>query len=544
MPTHFSQQRRTLGTAATPTYMDAPERAQGSMVIIDRYDVTVRANAARMLAEKGRAPATTKPVTATTMLSFRVPPGKADASHAASRPGSACGSAGLLVQQTAGACCCTAAGASGSGSQPVAPMPVPPPEAATYARPASPNPACTSSLSQPACALPLAQQTGGRSPQARPSSASRSCRAAAASSELAAAKDDHAVEALRRAQSASILQREQRRAAAVEAAIAQASRPLTTVSKITANAAAAAAATANEIRARSDRDHSEIRAATYQPAEVESTVPTEQRLVSRLPLYTGYDQPAADRDHGYRLQEVLSPGAAAMFAQEAAALRRIRPSSASTGSLRTQAHPQQAHPQQAHPIRPNLTRPASAKQALWGEAKEPMGPTMAAAAASEAAPATLTPTTTPSVPTTAPADGTGGAVMGATAAALESMLVGHLHSTSPPRRPPPPRPPQPQPQPPSALWGAPDGVKSVPVATAAAGMPPSAASAASAASPPAVRYTPIAAANGHAEAARWERQEFPTHSGMPRRVHSEQLDAMLTSLLSKLEVRGELEFPA
>jgi streptogramin lyase len=91
------------------------------------------------------------------------------------------------------------------------------------------------------------------------------------------------------------------------------------------------------------------------------------------------------------------------------------------------------------------------------------------------------------------------------------------------------------------LWGAPDGVKSVPVATAAAGMPPSAASAASAASPPAVRYTPIAAANGHAEAARWERQDFPTHSGMPRRVHSEQLDAMLTSLLSKLEVRGELE---
>jgi len=541
MPTHFSQQRRTLGTAATPTYMDAPERAQGSMVIIDRYDVTVRANAARMLAEKGRAPATTKPVTATTMLSFRVPPGKADASHAASRPGSACGSAGLLVQQTAGACCCTAAGASASGSQPVAPMPAPPPEAATYARPASPNPACTSSLSQPACALPLAQQTGGRSPQARPSSASRSCRAAAASSELAAAKDDHAVEALRRAQSASILQREQRRAAAVEAAIAQASRPLTTVSKITANAAAAAAATANEIRARSDRDHSEIRAATYQPAEVESTVPTEHRLVSCLPLYTGYDQPAADRDHGYRLQEVLSPGAAAMFAQEAAALRRIRPSSASTGSLRTQAHPQQAHPQQAHPIRPNLTRPASAKQALWGEAQEPMGPTMAAAAASEAAPATLTPTTTPSVPTTAPADGTGGAVMGATAAALESMLVGHLHSTSPPRRPPPPRPPQPQPQPPSASWGAPDGVKSVPVATAAAGMPPSAASAASAASPPAVRYTPIAAANGHAEAARWERQEFPTHSGMPRRVHSEQLDAMLTSLLSKLEVRGELE---
>jgi hypothetical protein len=173
---------------------------------------------------------------------------------------------------------------------------------------------------------------------------------------------------------------------------------------------------------------------------------------------------------------------------------------------------------------------------------------MAAAAASEAAPATLTPATAPSVPTTAPfelpADGTGGAVMGATAAALESMLVGHLHSTSPPRRPPPPRPPQPQPQPPSALWGAPDGVKSVPVATAAAGMPPSAASAASAASPPAVRYTPIAAANGHAEAARWERQEFPTHSGMPRRVHSEQLDAMLTSLLSKLEVRGELEFPA
>ena len=535
MPTHFSQQRRTLGTAATPTYMDAPERAQGSMVIIDRYDVTVRANAARMLAEKGRAPATTKPVTATTMLSFRVPPGKADASHAASRPGSACGSAGLLVQQTAGACCCTAAGASGSGSQPVAPMPAPPPEAATYARPASPNPACTSSLSQPACALPLAQQTGGRSPQARPSSASRSCRAAAASSELAAAKDDHAVEALRRAQSASILQREQRRAAAVEAAIAQASRPLTTVSKITANAAAAAAATANEIRARSDRDHSEIRAATYQPAEVESTVPTEHRLVSRLPLYTGYDQPAADRDHGYRLQEVLSPGAAAMFAQEAAALRRIRPSSASTGSLRTQAHPQQAHP-----IRPNLTRPASAKQALWGEAQEPMGPTMAAAAASEAAPATLTPTTAPSVPTTAPfelpADGTGGAVMGATAAALESMLVGHLHSTSPPRRPPPPRP-----QPPSASSGAPDGVKSVPVATAAAGMPPSAASAASAASPPAVRYTPIAAANGHAEAARWERQDFPTHSGMPRRVHSEQLDAMLTSLLSKLEVRGELE---
>lgn len=542
MPTHFSQQRRTLGTAATPTYMDAPERAQGSMVIIDRYDVTVRANAARMLAEKGRAPATTKPVTATTMLSFRVPPGKADASHAASRPGSACGSAGLLVQQTAGACCCTAAGASASGSQPVAPMPAPPPEAATYARPASPNPACTSSLSQPACALPLAQQTGGRSPQARPSSASRSCRAAAASSELAAAKDDHAVEALRRAQSASILQREQRRAAAVEAAIAQASRPLTTVSKITANAAAAAAATANEIRARSDRDHSEIRAATYQPAEVESTVPTEHRLVSRLPLYTGYDQPAADRDHGYRLQEVLSPGAAAMFAQEAAALRRIRPSSASTGSLRTQAHPQQAHPQQAHPIRPNLTRPASAKQALWGEAQEPMGPTMAAAAASEAAPATLTPTTAPSVPTTAPfelpADGTGGAVMGATAAALESMLVGHLHSTSPPRRPPPPRPPQPQPQPPSASSGAPDGVKSVPVATAAAGMPPSAASAAS---PPAVRYTPIAAANGHAEAARWERQDFPTHSGMPRRVHSEQLDAMLTSLLSKLEVRGELE---
>ena len=541
MPTHFSQQRRTLGTAATPTYMDAPERAQGSMVIIDRYDVTVRANAARMLAEKGRAPATTKPVTATTMLSFRVPPGKADASHAASRPGSACGSAGLLVQQTAGACCCTAAGASGSGSQPVAPMPAPPPEAATYARPASPNPACTSSLSQPACALPLAQQTGGRSPQARPSSASRSCRAAAASSELAAAKDDHAVEALRRAQSASILQREQRRAAAVEAAIAQASRPLTTVSKITANAAAAAAATASEIRARSDRDHSEIRAATYQPAKVESTVPTEHRLVSRLPLYTGYDQPAADRDHGYRLQEVLSPGAAAMFAQEAAALRRIRPSSASTGSLRTQAHPQQAHPQQAHPIRPNLTRPASAKQALWGEAMEPMGPTMAAAAASEAAPATLTPTTAPSVPTMAPSDGTGGAVMGATAAALESMLVGHLHSTSPPRRPPPPRPPQPQPQPPSASSGAPDGVKSVPVATAAAGMPPSAASAASAASPPAVRYTPIAAANGHAEAARWERQDFPTHSGMPRRVHSEQLDAMLTSLLSKLEVRGELE---
>jgi hypothetical protein len=541
MPTHFSQQRRTLGTAATPTYMDAPERAQGSMVIIDRYDVTVRANAARMLAEKGRAPATTKPVTATTMLSFRVPPGKADASHAASRPGSACGSAGLLVQQTAGACCCTAAGASASGSQPVAPMPAPPPEAATYARPASPNPACTSSLSQPACALPLAQQTGGRSPQARPSSASRSCRAAAASSELAAAKDDHAVEALRRAQSASILQREQRRAAAVEAAIAQASRPLTTVSKITANAAAAAAATANEIRARSDRDHSEIRAATYQPAEVESTVPTEHRLVSRLPLYTGYDQPAADRDHGYRLQEVLSPGAAAMFAQEAAALRRIRPSSASTGSLRTPAHPHQAHPQQAHPIRPNLTRPASAKQALWGEAQEPMGPTMAAAAASEAAPATLTPTTAPSVPTMAPSDGTGGAVMGATAAALESMLVGHLHSTSPPRRQPPPRPPQPQPQPPSASSGAPDGVKSVPVATAAAGMPPSAASAASAASPPAVRYTPIAAANGHAEAARWERQDFPTHSGMPRRVHSEQLDAMLTSLLSKLEVRGELE---
>jgi hypothetical protein len=314
------------------------------------------------------------------------------------------------------------------------------------------------------------------------------------------------------------------------------------VSKITANAAAAAAATASEIRARSDRDHSEIRAATYQPAEVESTVPTEHRLVSRLPLYTGYDQPAADRDHGYRLQEVLSPGAAAMFAQEAAALRRIRPSSASTGSLRTQAHPQQAHPQQAHPIRPNLTRPASAKQALWGEAQEPMGPTMAAAAASEAAPATLTPTTAPSVPTTAPfelpADGRGGAVMGATAAALESMLVGHLHSTSPPRRPPPPRPPQPQPQPPSASSGAPDGVKSVPVATTAAGMPPSAASAAS---PPAVRYTPIAAANGHAETARWERQEFPTHSGMPRRVHSEQLDVMLTSLLSKLEVRGELE---
>jgi hypothetical protein len=92
------------------------------------------------------------------------------------------------------------------------------------------------------------------------------------------------------------------------------------VSKITANAAAAAAATANEIRARSDRDHSEIRAATYQPAVVESTVPTEHRLVSRLPLYTGYDQPAADRDHGYRLQEVLSPGAAAMFAQEAVSI--------------------------------------------------------------------------------------------------------------------------------------------------------------------------------------------------------------------------------
>jgi hypothetical protein len=69
-------------------------------------------------------------------------------------------------------------------------------------------------------------------------------------------------------------------------------------------------------------------------------------------------------------------------------------------------------------------------------------------------------------------------------------------------------------------------------------MPPSAASAAS---PPAVRYTPIAAANGHADAARWERQDFPSHSGMPRRVHSEQLDVMLTSLLSKLEVRGELE---
>ena len=79
------------------------------------------------------------------------------------------------------------------------------------------------------------------------------------------------------------------------------------------------------------------------------------------------------------------------------------------------------------------------------------------------------------------------------------------------------------------------------MATVAAGMPPSAASVHIHTSPPAVRYTPIAAANGQAEAARWERHDFPTHSGMPRRVHSEQLDVMLTSMLSKLEVSGELE---
>ena len=97
---------------------------------------------------------------------------------------------------------------------------------------------------------------------------------------------------LRRVQSASVIRREQRRAAAVQAAIATVSRPAS------ANRSdRAAAATAASLQA------SNIRAAAYAPSEVVSAVPAEHRITSRMPIFTGHLLPAGDRDHGFTLQD-------------------------------------------------------------------------------------------------------------------------------------------------------------------------------------------------------------------------------------------------
>ena len=92
-------------------------------------------------------------------------------------------------------------------------------------------------------------------------------------------------------QSASAVRREQRRAAAVEAAIAAVSRPASASATRTAAAAAALA------------DASALRAAAYSPTEVESTVPPEHRTSSRLPIFTGHMLTPADRDHGFTLHD-------------------------------------------------------------------------------------------------------------------------------------------------------------------------------------------------------------------------------------------------
>ena len=97
---------------------------------------------------------------------------------------------------------------------------------------------------------------------------------------------------LRRVQSASILRREQRRAASVEAAISAVARPASANRNNRSSAASAASLQA-----------SNIRAAAYAPSEVVSSVPSEHRVSSKLPIFTGHLLPAADRDHSFTLHD-------------------------------------------------------------------------------------------------------------------------------------------------------------------------------------------------------------------------------------------------
>ena len=97
---------------------------------------------------------------------------------------------------------------------------------------------------------------------------------------------------LRRVQSAMVLKREQRRAAAVEETASAAKRPGSAGVKREFNAVTAA-------KMQADR----VRAAAYKPSEVQSTVPPEYRKSNALPIFTGHLLAPADRDRGFKIHD-------------------------------------------------------------------------------------------------------------------------------------------------------------------------------------------------------------------------------------------------
>ena len=120
----FAQHRKLLPTMATPASSEAPD-----VVTIDRYDVTVRQRANRLLSAQGESAAASAAggvktvATQAPTLALSI-----SASRPVSRPSSAAAVAATRSPSVAS------------------------PAATNYTRPASPNPACTSSLSQPSCA--------------------------------------------------------------------------------------------------------------------------------------------------------------------------------------------------------------------------------------------------------------------------------------------------------------------------------------------------------------------------------------------------------
>ena len=281
MPAAFAQQRRLVALTST-----SPTSEGEGPVTVDRYDVKLRQQAARILSQ---APATAEAPApaARPTLAIVVPP---------SRPSSA-----------------------GTRATPASTRSPMTPDSNGYILPASPNPRCTSSLSQPAYALPVAQ-----SRSVRPSSATSTRKVPPAS------PGDEPAVSLRRVQSASVLRREQRRAAVIDAAVTAASQ-----ASAACRGANAASADAASVRA----------AAAYEPMDVASVVPSEHRSISRLPLYTGHEMAAVDRDHAFRLDDDGGHRLQAPVG-EARCTRHSRPSSATTSAALAASRA----------VRPNLVR--------------------------------------------------------------------------------------------------------------------------------------------------------------------------------------------